>query len=68
MVTWDALVGGIVTLFGIGFVVYGLLALFGASMASSPGPDTDRITREGCGNVVLGLLIAIGTGIYLVLS
>lgn len=68
MVTWDALIGGIVILFGIGFAAWGFLGLFGASMSSAPGTGTDRIAQEGCGNLVLGTLIALGTVAYLVLA
>lgn len=68
MVSWDALIGGIVILFGIGFAAYGVLGLFGASMSSAPGAETDRIAREGCGNILLGTLIAVGTVAYLVLA
>jgi hypothetical protein len=67
MVTWNALIGGVICLFGLSYAAYGLLRLFGAEMASSPTAQSRAIARHGCADMVLGLFIAALTVAYLAL-
>jgi hypothetical protein len=67
MVTWNALIGGVVILIGVGLMAYGLLMILTGGMSASPAAG-DLAARQGCGNMALGFVIAAASATYLVLS
>lgn len=60
MITWVDLGLVLLVVAAILTTVGGLFASFGASMASSPSPETDAMQRRGCVTAVVAVAIGIG--------
>ncbi len=55
------LLAGLLMFFGLATVGFGLVASFGAGMASSPNEESRRIGRHGCMAMIVGAAMIVAS-------